>query len=261
MNTKESLKMILNTIIRKQKIAMLHSGRCGSTVLGSMLNQHPSFHWSGEPFEKLKREGRSLSREKVKYVIQQREQDTVSKIYSFATKYSYGMHLSENCINMNIPDFVSLLLNLGYKKYIIITRKNHLKHVVSIINGRVSGDWHTQKVTGNPNPVHVTIDDFEVGINMRMPLTEYFKQMDKETELLIDSIGGKPLLILEYETDIEDDPMKAYRKVCEFVGITVLKPEIKLKRTNPFPLNKLIINYIEVKKRLQDTPYVWMVYE
>ena len=30
---------------------MFHPGRCGSTVLGNLLNQHPSIEWDGEIYE------------------------------------------------------------------------------------------------------------------------------------------------------------------------------------------------------------------
>ena len=131
MNVKTIVKNIINNSIRKSKVAMLHPGRCGSTVVGSLLNQHPNFYWSGEPFEKLMGQG-PLEKEGVVKVIKEREQDKISKVYSFATKYPDGMHLSPDCIDKSIPEYIDLLSDLGYSKFILITRTNHLKRIVSI---------------------------------------------------------------------------------------------------------------------------------
>ena len=259
-NIKKIIKSILNKVKRKEKIAMLHPGRCGSTVVGSLLNQHPSFYWSGEPFEKLMGTG-PLLRDQVTKVIHEREQDKISKIYSFATKYPDGMHLSEDCINQSIPEYISLLTELNYNKFILVTRNNHLKRVISILKGRQTGEWHSEQKKENVLSVDVPIKNFEYGINKSGSLTDYFMIMDNDTRLVKDSIGGKPLLHIEYESDIEEDPIKAYRKICEFSGIKSLNPDIKLKKTNPFPVNKLIKNFDEVKKYLDGTSYAWMLNE
>jgi len=260
MNSKKLIKTIINKVERKSKIAMFHPGRCGSTVVGSLLNQHPSFYWSGEPFEKLMGKG-PLDKKSIKQVIKEREQDTISKIYSFATKYPKGMHLSEDCINQSIPDYISLLSELDYKKFILITRRNHLKRVISILKGRQTGVWHSKVIKEKADIIEIPIHDFEYGINQKSSIIEYFQIMDNETALLKDCIGGKPLVHVEYETDIEEDPLKAYRKICEFVGIKSLLPEVKLKKTNPFPLKDMISNFDELKKYLEATPYAWMLDE
>ena len=260
MNIKQIVKSVLNKTQRKTKVAMLHPGRCGSTVVGSLLNQHPSFYWSGEPFEKLMGTD-SLKNEAVIKVIKEREQDRISQVYSFATKYPDGMHLSDNCINKSIPDYIDLLNNLGYSKFILITRANHLKRIVSIIKGRQTGQWHTDQKQDKAKAVEVPIKDFEFGLNKKGSIIDYFKIMDSETKLIIDKIGEKNLLHIKYEPDIEENPVKAYRKICEFVGIKALNPEVKLKKTNPFPLTEMIVNFDEVKKYLQATPYAWMLDE
>jgi len=258
MNSKQIVKSVINNVIRKNKIAMLHPGRCGSTVVGSLLNQHPSFYWSGEPFEKLMGTG-PLDEDTVIRIIKEREQDKISKAYSFATKYPSGMHLSNTCINKNIEDYIKLLNDLGYSKFILITRSNHLKRVVSILKGRQTGEWHTNEKQNKAKAVEVPIHEFDFGLNEKGSIIEYFKIMDNETKLIKDCIGGKPLLHIEYESDIENGPIKAYRKICEFVKIKPLSPEVKLKKTNPFPLKEMIVNFDEVKEYLLGTPYAWML--
>lgn len=40
---------------RADTVAMLHPGRCGSTVLGTMLGDRSDVHWDGEVFEPHRR--------------------------------------------------------------------------------------------------------------------------------------------------------------------------------------------------------------
>lgn len=260
MDSKQFIKTLANKIVRQSKVAMLHTGRCGSTVVGSLLNQHPNFYWSGEPFEKLMGSG-PLSDSRIRDVIKEREQDRISKIYSFATKYPDGMHLSDACIGKTIPEYIHFLTELDYKKFILITRKNHLKRVISILNGRKTGEWHTQKSKVTASTVEVPINNFDWGNEQVGSLTDYFDIMDREILIIKDCIGGKPLLHLEYESDIEEEPLKAYRKICEFTEIGPNNPVVKLKKTNPFIIKDLISNYEDVKAYLQYTPYAWMIHE
>jgi len=39
--------------IPKRKIAMLHLGRCGSTVLGNLLSQHAALYWGEEIYSSI----------------------------------------------------------------------------------------------------------------------------------------------------------------------------------------------------------------
>ena len=38
---------------RAGSVAMFHMGRCGSTVLAKMLEQHPRIFWDGEIYERV----------------------------------------------------------------------------------------------------------------------------------------------------------------------------------------------------------------
>ena len=260
MNIKRIIKFIINNINRKSKIAILHHGRCGSTVVGSLLNQHPLFHNSGEIFEKIMGKG-PLHKERVKQIISNREHDTISKIYFFETKYPSVMHLSNGCINLTTPIYISLLSDLGYKKFILITRKNHLKRVISILKGRETGEWHSEKKIDKILKVNVPIDNFMYGAGISGSLIDYFKMMDEETKLIKETLGGKSLLQIQYEVDIEEDPRKAYQKICDFIGIKPIPTNVKFKKTNPFLLKHLIKNYKEVKQYFNNTPYSWMLDE
>ena len=77
----------------------------------------------------------------------------------------------------------------------------------------------------------------------------------QEVETLL---AGKNVLNLTYEDDIEQDPQKAYRSICEFVNMEATKASVNYNKTNPFPLKDIIENFAEVKAALHNTPYEWM---
>lgn len=259
--TKEYIKASANFFIRKQKVAMLHTGRCGSTVLGDLMNQHPQMYWSGEPFERLMKLDKSLSIKEVDYVIKEHENKRISAIYSFATKYPTGMHLSKDCINMKIGPYIEHLKSLGYKKFILIERSNHLKRIVSIEKGRVSGLWHSSNEVNKTKKVVIDPLKFEVGINVYLTLNEYFKQLDDDLAEVKSNLNEQEFVCINYENDINNDPKVAYKKVCDFTGIEYKSPQVKLKKTNPFPLHQLIENYEEIKEYFEGSKYAWMLDE
>ena len=49
---KRALSHVLNPF-RPGNILIIHIGRCGSTVLGKMLNEHPMIYWASELYEPI----------------------------------------------------------------------------------------------------------------------------------------------------------------------------------------------------------------
>ena len=258
---KKNVKIILNAVYRKQKIAMLHPGRCGSTVLGLLINQNPELFWSGEPFLR-KHSEKALEISEVNKVIKEAELMNISQVYSFATKYPRGMDLSENCIDLSIQEYVTLLKKNGYNKFVFINRENYLRRALSMEKGRKTGVWHKKaKENDSTNSEKITLDPkhFQVGIDKYISLKEYFRQLDKEKDEIFDAVKGAPLLYLSYERDIEQNPLKAYSKYCDFVIVPEVQAKVELVKTNSGTLKSLIVNYSEVYEHLNGTEYAWML--
>ncbi|NEQ34055.1 MAG: hypothetical protein F6K04_24205 [Leptolyngbya sp. SIO4C5] len=88
----------------RDRIAMLHYGRCGSTVLGDLLGQHPDIFWDSEVFERLYtqqlwesrwlKEPLSLLRLRVGLAWLTRRQ-----CYGFETKCHPAYHLRKAILN------------------------------------------------------------------------------------------------------------------------------------------------------------------
>ena len=74
-------------------------------------------------------------------------------------------------------------------------------------------------------------------------------------------LTGREILDLTYEDDIADDPHRAYRRICDFLGVTPEPVEVRYGRTTPFPLSGVIENFDEVKAALASTEFEWMLAE
>jgi hypothetical protein len=258
---KKTIKKGVLTLLRREKVAMLHPGRCGSTVLGSLINQHPSLFWSGEPFLHHYSE-KPLTLKEVNEILHNAELMKISKVYSFATKYPRGMDLSYNCVDMSISNYVNHLKELGYNKFVFLERENYLRRALSMEKGRKTGVWH--KNAGNDtdksvDKIELNPKNFQVGEDKYISLNEYFQQLDAEKNEIFDAVGGAPLLYLTYERDIKRDPTKAYKKYCDFVHVSYSAVDINLRKTNPGKISSLVSNYEVLERYLVSSRYSWML--
>ena len=252
-------KAINNLFYRKEQIATFHTGRCGSTVLAYMLNDHSKIYWDSEPFEPyMKHPQNTYKKEFVENVLDLSRHREVSKIYGFETKYLPHQHLSHKCINMDIEDYILFLREINFSKFIVIQRKNYLRRVISAEVGRQTNRWHSQKDVTSPVKVTININYFVEGV-YQGPILELFRIRDENFNRLKKLLSHDDALFLTYENDILDNPKVAYRKICDFIGVSDETPKIKLRRTNPFNYENLITNYAEVRAALIDTKYSWML--
>jgi len=106
---------------------MFHRGRCGSNVLGDMLNAHSKVFWDSEIFVKymkyMESEKRKQKREFVERTIEWSRHREVSMIYGFDTKYLSQQHLSHKCITSSLEDYIIPLRKLGFLNLSCCTEK------------------------------------------------------------------------------------------------------------------------------------------
>jgi hypothetical protein len=55
------------------------------------------------------------------------------------------------------------------------------------------------------------------------------------------------------------NPINAYEKICDFIGVKKIKPTISLSKTTPFPVRDLIENYDDVVNCLNCSSHGWML--
>ena len=251
----------LNTGFRKENIAMFHTGRCGSTVLGNLLNQHPEIKWSGEIFAQMPKKyaGCHWCMEEPLKLLQLRMYKDRARYYGFETKATKDKHLKEGWVNMELSAYIKALVDLGYGRFMILERKNYLRKLVSTLIGRKTGMLHT--TSQKKDIVLVQIDLQNVLNKEKDPKTllQYFEDLENHYAELQLLLSKHEPLYLTYEGDILNNPILSYENICSYLGIPIHPVNIKHKRTNPFELSQLIENYEAVAEVMQNTKYAWML--
>ncbi len=255
----KKINRFLNMFYRKEQIAMFHTGRCGSTVLGKMLSAHSKIFWASEIFEIfMNTEKNENKKRSVEHTIEWNRQSRVSMIYGFETKYLPQQHLSNKGVNMDVEDYISLLRKLNFSKFIVLHRKNYLRRAISGQVGRQTNTWHSTQDVTSPEKITIDINSIPTGVCQK-PILELFSCLDESFSRLKKFLSLDDTIFLTYEDDIMEDPRVAYRKVCEFLGIVDESPDIEFGRTNPFRYEDMVTNFEEVNAILKDTKYSWML--
>lgn len=236
--------------IREKNVAMFHAGRCGSTVVGMLLNQHPRVRWAGEIFASLKRKyGRdSWIWEEPLRMIRLRNNIHSCRVFGIEIKMK---HLED--VNMEMEELSKSLHRMEYTEYIMLKRKNYLKREVSRIVGNKMSKWNYKKDVNTPS-VKVPI----VGSSGKT-IQERFRDIDTFYKKVGNFFGKSSLLKISYQDDIKEDPKKALEKIYRKMDIKRVNTEVNTKKMNKKPLKERILNFEEVRDALGGTRYEWMI--
>jgi hypothetical protein len=248
---------VRNSNFREANVAMFHTGRSGSTVLANMLNDHSEVNWGGELLGRMNERYRFMMRkpDAPQSIIERSCYSRLSRIYGFETKY---LPQQNHRVDMDLEDYISLLRRLHFTKFIVLHRNNYLRQIVSLQVARESKELHVGREAKVPTKVEINVDAFLVG-NVQMPLLELLNSLDSNYARLKAIFTKDEALLLSYEDDVLGDPRIAYRKMCGFLGIEDEGPEVRLRRTNPFPVVDMISNIDQVASVLKPTKYSWML--
>lgn len=247
-------------------VLVLHTGRSGSTLMGSMLDEHPRIFWDGEVIERYFHKLALVNRTSVGAQFGARELDDsrrhiAKRMRRLAAARTYGLELQLSQLEMldaSLRDFLEAAKRLGFCRFIVLDRPNHLRKIVSNMMATQLGRHHVKagtrarKLRLRLNPKRCFIDHHFWTLAERLNSYEQF--FKDARNLLSDS----DVLHLDYEQDIADDPMKAYREICNFVDLPARRPRIKFSKTTNFPLHEILENYDEVAQALSGTKHAWM---
>jgi LPS sulfotransferase NodH len=188
--------------------------------------------------------------------------DILRKSSRQAIYHSYGFEMKPyhfRLIGYAQEDFLQHLEVMGFTHYVILDRKNRLRKIISSIIAHQKGSYHNYGETrARLKSVYVNLDKVEIDFDSK-PLLDYLRDYDNQFSILESSLKNKRLLKLTYEDDIQDDPEKAYSRICEFLDIERKPVSVNLSKTNPFPLRDMIDNLGELENVLSGTPYEWML--
>lgn len=247
----------------EQCIAMFHIGRCGSSVLGRQLERHRKIRWAREIYEPYFKQADAsppypepIALKEPLKIIETTSQASARNIFGMEIK---PYHLRR--IGITTTDFINALSSLGFKKFIVLDRRNKLRKIVSSIKAHQSGVFHLQ--TGStPEFEKIHIDPAAIAIDRSTkPLLELIEEYEHDMAAINATLAGQDVLNLTYEDDIRDSPYEAYVNICDFLEIKPLSPKINLTKTTPFALRELISNHSEIKNALAGTPHEWMLEE
>jgi len=127
------------------RVIVYHASRSGSTVLGSLLNQHPQIHWEREIFTRYFA-NRSVSDTCIENpaaafaYLERRMSYARQKYYGFEFKFANLRHLG-----MSLEDVSARLASLDVSHQIILERRNYLRIVVSNLIGLQQGSFHARR--------------------------------------------------------------------------------------------------------------------
>lgn len=235
-------------------LAVLHGGRCGSTVLGELLDQHDQIRWGGELFFDVHRKvsGFRPTAAWIRTVIELAASRQGDGVFGFETQ---RVHLRYTFAAMPVAAYIELLESVGVRDFVLLQRRNLLRSVVSVLVARRTGVGHAVAAQAVQRLRIDVADPWGAG---EATLAGLLEQMDRFYAEVAEALRPRRHLVLTYEEDLERDPQVGYRRVCEFLGLPPQAASARLVPTNPYPLGSLVDNLDEVAAHLRATPYAWM---
>jgi hypothetical protein len=232
---------------------MFHIGRSGSTVLADLLAQHPRVVSDGEIYHS--KDKWTPQYKPVQY-LRERVHAAGDRIYIFEIKFFHA-----KIIGMDFADFVHILFRDGFRRFVVLKRRNFLRKIISAHVAHQSNDWHLPN-DKRAKLIRTMLDPNKVCIDLTAkPLLAFLEDYQRNFEKLDVLLQAQPVLRLTYEEDIHDDPRIAYGRVCDFLGIERHPVTVRYSKTTPFPLKDILANYAEVDAALAGTPFYWMLEE
>ncbi|MCL4686310.1 hypothetical protein KJ059_16350 [Myxococcota bacterium] len=245
---------------RSGHVAMFHHGRCGSSVLGDLLDQHSALRWDGEVFN-FKRSfwtERATATECADplAVLERRVEKSRKSIYGFECKFYHARR-----IGFSLEELVPALEKRGFTRFVVLDRRNTLRKVVSsLVAARRGSARLPAGVVAPLLRVHVPVDAVPIDSTCK-PLVELLREYQDSVCRIETLLADRPLLRLRYEDDLAQDPLAGYRTACDFLGLAVEQPEVRFSRTTPHPWRQVVENPEAVTAALAGTEFEWMTAE
>jgi Stf0 sulphotransferase. len=219
------------------RFVLFARGRSGTTLLLSMLNQHPDVESDGEILRRRAWRPHAL--------VEQRLGQTQAPVYGFKL-LSYQLH----DLQTHLPDrraFLKALMERGYR-VLYLRRQNLLRHALSGLYAEHRRRWHqTDTDTAARPTIRVRRDDLFRWLDGSAQLRHF------EQEIL----NGLPHLSLTYEEHLEDPARHAdtLRRVTDRLDLDPVTPDTSLRKTTPRRLSDLATNPDDIRRWVAASPY------
>lgn len=245
----EQMRSYLNLLIfwsnrPKIKYFVFTQSRCGSGLLGTLLNNNHHIHVDGEILNARAR-CKAFS---INLYLKARSKQAILEnkdVYGFKIKLHhltdfYGLSFDE------AKSLVSKLSEEGWK-IIYLYRSNILRRSLSSLAARQRNLRHFHGSANKLRKIHVDCE----------ALLERIRESEERVKLDQQILKDIPHLLIEYEKDLLDQSLhsETCKKIFEYLGIPTVEVETKLTRTSTDDLSQTIENYDEVKATLENTKY------
>ena len=249
----------LLTARRAGAAVRLHQHRCGSSVVGTMLAEHPDVSWHGEVLSKDMRRWAHEHGTREGWVC-----DPAQVVKQHLRRVRRGWFVCEvtthnmNRLHLDCEQVVEMLRELGVSRFIVQERRNHLRRYISSRIAAASKNWHNEEEKQKPTRIYLDPDD--AGMDDESgPLLERLRSDTAHLQEMLRATRKYDGLHLVYEDHVEQDPRVAYSMLCEHLDLPAHEIAPKLVKENPFPVKDMLENYDEVAETLRGTAYEWML--
>lgn len=239
-----------------------HIGRCGSSVLGSLLAQQPEITYSNEifsPYMPRRRGSRVLPL--LEEVLEQAQQGVQTPFHLFEVKHLPAQNLGLYP-GLAASDWLSRFARLGCTHHVLMCRRNGLRRMLSHVRASRTGVYVSSNDAACPDqPVTMPLEHITHGFESRS-LVEWLQAYEEGHGLMqrVFTQAQVRWLELVYEDDIEESPLQGYQRVCDFLGLVPVNPILRYRKINRGDLRDLIANFEAVESCLAMTPFAWMLY-
>lgn len=246
----------------KPSIVIFHVGRCGSTVLSSLLAKQGDWCANSEIFEnsEIKKGVKCGHIDPIELMSEKRSSALQgNRAYSCEMKYLPGTHL--DIIGLNKNDTVATFREIGFSHFVLLYRKNFLDRLIS-----------QAVAVSRKSYVRRREDDAELGM-IEFPINKIcvgpytyniegaFKMLQRATDEMRVALDANnaPFIELNYEDHIRDDANRAVAAIADFVNFPAKRVEPDILRIVTRTKAEILQNYDAVAARLDGTPYVEML--
>lgn len=240
--------------------AIFHVGRCGSTVLTDLLEQHPDVHSDGESYVRVLEQARATGRTPREIAgdpadyIQRRLRRAGSNWFMFDLKFDHVTRLDGS-----IERYVDDLSTMGVDRFVVLRRRNLLRKFVSQHMAEQRGAYHSTDAAARRRiRVHLDVEALSVD-GIIAPIGEHLRRITEQYEAFDRITAGRSVLHLDYESDLLADPLIGHDKVVDHVGLRPHEPSVRMQKLNPYPLEEIVDNHADIVAALAGTAHEWML--
>ena len=248
-------------------VATWHEGRCGSSVLGALLNQHSQIQAANEIFSRyMPRRWGDQPVPAMPEVLYQTVVQASKPVLQIEIKSLRAQNRSLYP-ELALRYWFDQLLVHGFQRHVTLHRRNGLRRLVSHLMAQRSGVFvqsAAEPLAKRP-PLLINTAEIQEGAethNLLHWLDLYaatHQQLVESLERFCAAQGLPAPLKLVYEDSLEDDPQVAYRQLCGWLELEPEPVTLLHRRINPEPLPQLIANWEEICGLIEPTHYAWML--